>query len=194
MHIIRTTPRALVAVLGAGAPLAGSASAASIVRGTTGDDTLTGTARADLIKALAGDDTVTGQDGDDTIFAGPGRDTIDGGAGDDRLWAKAAVDVVALGDEEGDVVTGGAGDDRIHVRDGERDDVTCGDGEDMVVADQFDSVADDCEVVHRKDVTDEQAAAAKQREQAGAKRRHGRGEQVKQKLQDRLQRRAARRA
>ena len=49
-----------------------------------------------------------------------------------------------------DTVNGGAGNDRIHVRDGEPDTVTCGDGFDVVRADDEDSVATDCERVKRR--------------------------------------------
>ena len=41
----------------------------------------------------------------------------------------------------------------FRVRDGEVDLVHCGEGRDLVLADQFDAVDNDCERVHRRDVT-----------------------------------------
>ena len=43
-------------------------------------------------------------------------------------------------------MNGGPGNDRIHVRDGEADTVDCGDGFDIVLADDKDVVASNCEV------------------------------------------------
>ena len=43
------------------------------------------------------------------------------------------------------------GNDRFHVRDGEVDNVDCGDGNDVVIADRFDVVAVNYERVFRRD-------------------------------------------
>ena len=51
--------------------------------------------------------------------------------------------------EPADTVNGGRGHDRIYVRDGEPDRVTCGPGNDRVMADYRDDVAKDCERVRR---------------------------------------------
>jgi hypothetical protein len=53
----------------------------------------------------------------------------------------------------GDELWGGDGADRFRVRDGEVDRVRCGDGHDRVVADQYDAIDGDCELVRRVAVT-----------------------------------------
>ena len=69
------------------------------------------------------------------------------------LWALSHYDVTALGDPAGDELFGGAGPDRFRVRDGEVDRVHCGEGHDRVLADQYDQVDADCELVKRVPVT-----------------------------------------
>ena len=97
-----------------------------------------------------GDDTVNGGPGRDLIFAQRGVDTVNGGDGNDNLWALARWDVTNQPGEPADTVNGGAGRDRIHVRDGEPDTVSCGDGFDVVRADSEDLIAADCERVKRR--------------------------------------------
>lgn len=67
-------------------------------------------------------------DGDDTVVTGPAADTALAGAGNDRVTSGAGADLISLGE----------GDDRAVVRDGEVDDVDCGAGADIVVADAID--------------------------------------------------------
>jgi Ca2+-binding RTX toxin-like protein len=142
-----------------------------LIRARAGDDTVNALGRADQVRAGYGNDTVDGGDGRDLlrgghgndvqsggrgadlIFAGPGADRSDGGDGRDVLWALARKDVAAIGDPDGDELSGGPGADRFRVRDGETDRVHCGDGRDRVVADQFDAVDNDCELVIRRNVT-----------------------------------------
>ena len=66
--------------------LAAAAFAASHTRikGTTDDDTLTGTPSADLIRAFAGNDSVDALARDNEV------DTIDCGPGNDTVWLNAA--------------------------------------------------------------------------------------------------------
>ena len=150
--------------------------AAPAMRGTNGDDTLTGTDSRDRIRAYAGndriaagkdndtieagpgrdlvfsgygDDTVNGGPGNDLIFAQRGVDTINGGEGSDELWALARKDVTKQPNEPADTLDGGPGHDLFRVRDGEADKVTCGPGFDRVVADYKDQVTNDCERVKR---------------------------------------------
>jgi hypothetical protein len=75
----------------------------------------------------AGDDTITGNPGANEIDGGDGGDVIDGGGGRDTI-------------------DGGAGNDRITSRDGVQESVDCGDGNDLAVTDEFDSIAN-CETV-----------------------------------------------
>ncbi len=56
----------------------------------------------------------------------------------------------AAGAHDRDVVVGGDGNDVIRARDGSRDTISCGRGNDRVYADRLDKVADDCESVTRR--------------------------------------------
>jgi Ca2+-binding RTX toxin-like protein len=98
--------------------------------GTNGSDRILGSRHRDTICARAGFDVVRAGAGNDWIDAGPGYDTITGGRGRD-------------------MVLGGGERDTILVRDGARDDVSCGGQRDLVVADRFDRVSNDCERVAR---------------------------------------------
>jgi hypothetical protein len=93
-----------------------------------------------------------GGGGADKIFANRGRDKSYGGDGADYLWALSRYDVTAIGDTEGDQIWGGEGRDRIRVRDGEVDVVNCGGGRDLVITDQFDQVAANCEIRRQSDI------------------------------------------
>ncbi len=123
------------------------------LHGGLDNDVSNGGAGRDFMSGGQGDDTQTGGPGAVKIFANPGRDRSDGGDGRDVLWALARADVTSIGDAEGDELTGGTGADRFLVRDGELDLVHCGEGRDHVVADQFDTVDNDCERVIRREIT-----------------------------------------
>jgi len=84
--------------------------------GTDGADVLVGTEFGDRLFGDVGDDELSGLAGDDCLFGEDGGDRLDGGGG-------------------ADVIDGGRGDDRLRARDGERDRVRCGKGEDRVKAD-----------------------------------------------------------
>ncbi|MDO6962400.1 beta strand repeat-containing protein [Rhizobium alvei] len=62
------------------------------IRGTTGNDRLTGGGIAELILGLAGNDKLFGNGGADTIKGGDGNDLIDGGLGGDTLLGQAGND------------------------------------------------------------------------------------------------------
>lgn len=98
--------------------------------GTAKADVLRGTPFADVLRGLGGRDRLLGLGGADRLFGGPGNDTLNGGLGSDTL-------------------IGGDGNDTISARDGARDSVDCGRGRDVVVADRFDRVASNCEIVRR---------------------------------------------
>jgi serralysin len=66
----------------------------AIIRGTTGNDSLTGTAVDDLLEGLAGNDTLTGLEGNDTLDAGTGGDRLIGGLGDDTYIVDGPGDTV----------------------------------------------------------------------------------------------------
>jgi Ca2+-binding RTX toxin-like protein len=103
----------------------------SDISGGGGDDTLKASDAADKLDGGAGNDDIDGGFGDDTIVGGPGQDNISGdrrGGDCGPIWCKFPF-----------------GNDTIDARDGERDSVTCGLGEDTVLADPVDVVAGDCE-------------------------------------------------
>ena len=108
--------------------------------------------RPSTLAGGAGDDFLKTSDGADRLDGGPGADTIDGGYNDDTIVGGPGPDRIA-----GDHPTGEcgiywcklpAGNDTIEARDGEKDSITCGFGNDTVNADPIDTVARDCETVN----------------------------------------------
>jgi RTX calcium-binding nonapeptide repeat (4 copies) len=79
---------------------------------------------------------IYGGEGDDTLTGSTVRNTIDGDGGADRL----------RGGEGPDFLFGGGGNDGLDARDGERDLVDCGPGEDVAAAEQVDRTIG-CDVV-----------------------------------------------
>jgi hypothetical protein len=106
----------------------------------------------------AGDDTIAGSTGPNEIDGGDGGDVIDGAAGPDTI-------------------DGGPGNDRITSRDGVQESVACGDGNDLAVTDEFDTVSD-CETVQPSrelmpDVDNDGIAAPLDCDDRDARRRPG---------------------
>jgi hypothetical protein len=95
--------------------------------GTKASEDLEGSAQGDRILAKGGDDVVRGH---------AGFDCLKGHSGDDQLFPGLA----------GDLVAGGPGDDLVNSRDGKRDKINCGPGDDVVRADQRD-VLKGCEQI-----------------------------------------------
>jgi Ca2+-binding RTX toxin-like protein len=96
------------------------------------------------IEVLAGD-------GDDQIVNDTGlTSTLRGGNGDDSLVGGTSADRI-VGNDGVDDMDGRAGNDRITTRGRFIDRVVCGSGNDVVLADASDIVADDCETVDRGD-------------------------------------------
>jgi len=102
--------------------------------GGPGADRLTGFDLDDRIDGGAGADRLVGGYGHDRITGGPGRDTILGDTNDACSWAECRPPY---------------GNDRIDAVDGERDQIDCGVGRDVVRADRVDVVARNCEKVVR---------------------------------------------
>ncbi|MGO7663254.1 metal-binding protein [Rhizobium ruizarguesonis] len=98
---------------------------------TTGGtrDHLTGLSGNDILDGGAGDDVIEGNAGNDRLTGGAGNDTIDGGSGND-------------------VIRGGVGNDKImdgQISNGissEAFDIDAGDGNDTVILQSYDSIAD----------------------------------------------------
>ncbi|MCZ2830817.1 ExeM/NucH family extracellular endonuclease [Modestobacter sp. VKM Ac-2986] len=80
------------------------------IRGTAGDDVLTGTNGRDVIMGLGGNDTIVGGNGDDVLCGGEGTDTLTGGNGDDVLLGGFGADTLR-GENGSDTLIGGAGTD-----------------------------------------------------------------------------------
>ncbi|HXD59236.1 MAG TPA: calcium-binding protein, partial [Thermoleophilaceae bacterium] len=128
------------------------------LHGGDGNDVSNGGNGNDLMSGGKGDDQQHGGMGNDRIFANLGVDESWGDDGNDDLWAMARGDVQGPNDTTGDTLHGGNGNDTFHVRDGEADNIDCGDGNDRVIADFADVIMDatptnpngSCEQVIRK--------------------------------------------
>ena len=116
--------------------------------GNEGDDELCGDQGDDHLRGGAGDDDLDGGPGNDKLVGGTGRDHERGDGGSDDLIGGAGADVLSGGAGR-DHIEGDAGNDRINARDGRRDLVNCGPGQDTVRADKADAVARNCEHVSR---------------------------------------------
>jgi Ca2+-binding RTX toxin-like protein len=93
--------------------------------GGSGDDRLTGSAKANTLSGRRGDDVLLGLGNRDVLWGGGGDDTIRGGAGRDEIYGGAG----------SDRLEGGSGNDRIRADDGPRDAdvIDCGPGKRDVV-------------------------------------------------------------
>lgn len=134
--------------------------------GDEGDDRLDGGGGADTLNGGGGADTADYSSRTEavTVSLGEGsgdngeleeRDVIEagvehlvGGAGDDELSGSEVANRLDGGSGE-DTIDGLAGDDDIRVRDGSRDEVSCPEGVDSIVADTLDEVATECAQVDR---------------------------------------------
>jgi TolB protein len=126
--------------------------------GAAGPDRIVGTAGRDVVFGGAGDDTVLtgggpdiahGEDGADRLAGGTDVDHLDGGPGPDTVRGEGSRDVLRGGPGR-DRLDGGIARDILLARDGEPDVVVCGPQRDRVIADRFDRVAGDCELVSRR--------------------------------------------
>jgi Ca2+-binding RTX toxin-like protein len=98
---------------------------------------LGGDAGHDVLSGGDGGGVLSGGEGDDVLSGGDADDRLDGGGGDDRLDGGPGLDSY----------DGGEANDTIHARDGVRESVACGGGQDVGEADPEDDVAADCEGV-----------------------------------------------
>jgi len=158
-----------------------------VIRGTNGNDTLTGTTGWDVIFARAGDDQVNALDGNDHVFGaagndsidlgggndfargGPGNDTIVGGDGNDRLRGRHGNDSldggagndIIHGGFGADTLQGGDGNDRLFMlaHDNQPDSADCGPGYDRVWVNvkETQDTYQNCEVVLKVRVTHTQS-------------------------------------
>jgi len=133
-----------------------------VMSGRRGADRIVGFGSADQIFGGPGNDRINGgpysdDDEGDLIDGGPGNDVLDGGNAqqadygvyDDVLYGRSGNDGLRGGPGR-DILDGGPGNDTIQARDGGRDEVRCGPGNDLALVDRRDHVARDCEHVRRR--------------------------------------------
>ena len=92
-----------------------------VIVGKRGKDRLVGSSEGDTLRGRAGRDRLKGLAGRDCLAGGKGADSLSGGA-------------------DGDDLNGGPGGDRVDARDGDRDSVRCGRGDDRAKVDVRDRV------------------------------------------------------
>ncbi|MDQ1619793.1 MAG: uncharacterized protein QOE19_2362 [Actinomycetota bacterium] len=80
------------------------------IRGTNGDDVLTGTDRRDVIMGLGGNDVIAGGNSEDVVCGGAGEDKVSGGSGNDLLLGGLGDDSL-FGGNGSDALVGGPGTD-----------------------------------------------------------------------------------
>ena len=85
---------------------------ASIIIGTSDDNTLNGKSGDDKIAGRAGDDILSGGEGSDIIAGNEGDDRIDGGEGNDRMIGGPGDDILSGGQGK-DVISCGTGKDTL---------------------------------------------------------------------------------
>ena len=115
--------------------------AAAVITGTPGDDRLVGTSRNDQIHGRAGDDLIFGRRGGDHLVGGSGNDEVHGNRGPDGLFGLRGRDHLHGGrghdyaepGRKADRLWLRRGDDLVIIeRDGRRDVIRCGRGQDRV--------------------------------------------------------------
>jgi Ca2+-binding RTX toxin-like protein len=90
----------------------GFAGVLGTITGTSGDDTLTGTAEQDIINGMEGNDIIDGGTNHDSLYGGAGNDTLEGGFGNDNLYGGTGNDT--LRDDQGsNYLDGGDGSDSL---------------------------------------------------------------------------------
>jgi hypothetical protein len=127
--------------LGALLPAAVAAQPACTITGTSGSETLHGTADDDVICAGGGGDFVQGQAGQDSIYGGGGSDDLRGGHDGDLIVGGRGLDSI-LGGFGDDVLRGGPGRDSLNSVDSAsgNDVVNGGPGRDVCRVDEGDTV------------------------------------------------------
>ncbi len=105
--------------------------------GTTYPDTLIGTNAPNIIQGLGGNESPTwgdyipGHGGNDILYGNAGGDRIEGGYGDDTIYGGTGQNLL-IGGLNNDRINGGTGSETIRVRDGFKDVVNCGGGNDDI--------------------------------------------------------------
>ncbi len=140
-------------VVGAPSARASTATASTATDDESGaeDETVIDTGKDGVnVDAGPGNDVVFGSRGEDVLRGGSGEDKLIGGPGSDQLIGGPGEDLLVDHSAAADVFSGGAGTDRIDARSGgagRPDTISCGAGDDIVLADPGDQIAADCEHV-----------------------------------------------
>jgi Ca2+-binding RTX toxin-like protein len=100
-----------------------SVSGRADLRGSDGDDVLTGNGAGQYIEGNEGDDVIDGKAGDDHLWDNSGHNTIHGGDGNDVISGRGQRDILA----------GDAGDDEIGIDQTAGSEVDGGDGRDRLI-------------------------------------------------------------
>lgn len=153
----------LIMVTVMGVLLASGVALAAIKTGTNGNDRITGTNGPDILSGKGGKDFIVGLQGPDVIKGGADNDTLFGSDAD-RVPEDNSSDIIEGGggndDVAGglgaDVLKGGSGDEFIihgpfrpalGSVDRAKDVISCGPGDDAVLAGKNDRISSDCETV-----------------------------------------------
>jgi len=124
---------------------------ATLIEGTSHADRLIGTEGPDVISGKGRGDLIRAHRGPDLVLGGAGFDRLRGARGADRLLDSGggAKMVGGKGRDEfnmkNGVEVGGSGNDVIHARDGFRDVINCGPGNDVAIVDRSEDGVFDCE-------------------------------------------------
>jgi Ca2+-binding RTX toxin-like protein len=110
-----------------------------LLNGGANNDRLSGGIGLDVLLGGKGHDKLRGDAGNDRLSGGDGRDSLKGGAGADRLNGGAGRDRLSGGSGNNRYV-GGSGNDVLSARNGFRDVVNCGSGDDRARVDPIDVV------------------------------------------------------
>lgn len=120
---------------------------ANEILGSPAADVLDGEPGGDLILALGGADRARGRGGHDCLVGGTGPDRLLGEGGSDRLTGGSGADLLDGGPGR-NAFDAGSGDDRVEARNGRRETIRCGSGDDRARVDGNDRVRR-CEHVAR---------------------------------------------
>jgi hypothetical protein len=94
----------------------------------------------DLVSGGRGADVLVAGSGNDAVYGNEGADEAVGGAGNDTLWGLTLADVPLPGV---DTLRGESGSDTFRTRDGEPDQIDCGEGrKDRALVDFVDVIVD----------------------------------------------------
>ena len=111
----------------------------AVVYGDAGDTRISGHESADVVYAMQGDDTVLAGAGNDLVYGDAGNDIIAGQAGDDTLLGGAGDDIL-FGGSGSNLLVGGAGNDAIVTEGGDSIRYAAGDGIDLILGQEDDSL------------------------------------------------------